>query len=261
MTLQRTVSDWQAFREHWDGVHNFLMMGECVPFEFELPPVEQVIDEVRQDPDARIWRGAKGDGLDKTDISQAFRQLPVEETVEAQFQMSHFKLSNFYGRGRLFHGFEEQVMDPWRRALASAGFRWTRCYPILFISGPGCSTNYHMDFSHVLAWQRHGVKRFSGLKDPDRWAPLEARMSAHGVSKPAGICEADVLAYEMHPGDVLWNAFLTPHWVEASDTVSYSINLSHGGLRLNDRLCRNEQELEDWRRSHPDDRNLGIVKG
>ena len=45
MTLQRTVSDWQAFREHWDGVHNFLMMGECVPFEFELPPVEQVIDD------------------------------------------------------------------------------------------------------------------------------------------------------------------------------------------------------------------------
>jgi hypothetical protein len=110
-----------------------------------------------------------------------------------------------------------------------------------------------MDRSHVIAWQRHGVKRFWGLRDPDRWAPLEERMKPGGtVRRPPGIGEGDALVYEMGPGDVLWNTLLTPHWVEATDQVAYSLNLSHGGLRLNGRLCRHEQELEDWRQAHPE---------
>ena len=120
--MQRTVATWEEFRQVWDGVLNFLMVGECVPFSFDMPPVEQVIDEIRRDPDARIWRGARGDSLDQTDISEAFRKLPLQQAVDAQFQMSHFKLSNFYAPGRLFHCFEAQVLDLWRRALADAGF-------------------------------------------------------------------------------------------------------------------------------------------
>jgi hypothetical protein len=258
--MHRTVSSWPDFQRHWDGVINFLLSADCVPFSFTMPAVEEVIDIIRRDDDARIWRGAKGQTLDKTDIADAFRKLPLAETVDAHFQMSHFKLDKFYGQGQLFEGFEEQVLKPWQEALTAAGFSWTRCYPILFISGPGCATNYHLDYSHVLAWQRHGSKRFVGLKDPERWAPLATRLHAAGVHKPAGISEEDVLSYEMQAGDVLWNCFLTPHWVEASAEVSYSINLSHGGLRFQGKLCRHEQELEDWRQAHPEEQELGVVK-
>ena len=258
--MHRTVNNWTDFRQHWDGVLNFLLSDDCVPFAFEMPDVTDVIDEIRRDPDARIWRGAKGDSLDKTDIAEAFRQLPIEDAVTSRFQMSHFKLGNFYGKGQLFHGFEQQVMIPWQEALKAAGFTWTRCYPIIFISGPDCATNYHMDYSHVLAWQVYGTKQFSGLKDPERWAPLEARIHSAGIRKPDGITGEDVLRYDMQAGDVLWNAFLTPHWVEASDAVAYSINLSHGGLRLNGQLCRHEQELEEWRNAHPEDESIGVVK-
>ena len=256
----KAITTWDEFRQHWDGVLNFTMKGECVPFAFEMPAIETVIDVIRRDSDARIWRGAKGDSLDKTDIAEAFRKLPIEEALHAQFQMSHFKLHNFYGKQQLFHGFVEQVIEPWQQALKAAGFSWTRCYPILFISGPNCATNYHMDYSHVLAWQLYGTKRFSGLKDPERFAPLETRIHAAGIRKPDTIQDEDILTYELQAGDVLWNAFLTPHWVEASDAVTYSINLSHGGLRLNGKLCRHEQELEEWRLAHPEDRTIGIVK-
>ena len=258
--MQAILKTWDEFRDRWDGVLNFLMAGECVPFDFEMPDIEAVISEIRRDPDARIWRGSKGDSLDMTDIADSFRQLPIDEAIHSPFQMSHFKLHNFYGKGQLFHGFEEQVMEVWQNALKDAGFTWTRCYPIIFISGPGCATNYHMDYSHVLAWQRYGSKIFSGLKDPDRFAPLKTRIHSAGVQKPAEITEDDILSYHMQPGDVLWNAFLTPHWVEASDSIAYSINISHGGLRLNGKLCRHEQELEDWRASHPEEQNIGVVK-
>jgi hypothetical protein len=52
----------------------------------------------------------------------------------------------------------------------------------------------------------------------------------------------------MHPGDVLWNVLLTPHWVEAGEEVALSVNISHGGVRLHGKLFRHEQELEDHRR-------------
>ena len=49
---------------------------------------------------------------------------------------------------------------------------------------------------------------------------------------------------DMPPGVVLFNQLLTPHWVQSPlDTVAFSINLSHGGLRrtgTNRQLCRNE---------------------
>lgn len=245
--LHRTVSTWEDVCKYWNGPHNFLMTGACVPFSFDMPPIEQVIDEIRRDPDARILPGTKGDRLNLTDVAEDFRKVPIADTLHMQFQLSHFKLQNFYGPGQLFHGFEEQVMEPWEKALAAAGFTWTRCYPIIFISGPGSATNYHMDRSHVIAWQRHGIKRFIGLKDPGRWAPFEERILPGGAMKrPPGLTDDDALPYEMHPGDVLWNVLLTPHWVEATDHVAYSLNLSHGGLRRNNQLCRNEQELEDW---------------
>ena len=69
---------------------------------------------------------------------------------------------------------------------------------------------------------------------------------------PAELKPEDALCYTMKEGDVLWNAFLTPHWVEASDAVAMSFNISHGGLRLDGQLCPHEQEVEDYRRTHPD---------
>lgn len=87
-----------------------------------------------------------------------------------------------------------------------------RCYPIVFISGKGSATNYHMDFSHVLAWQIYGTKRFCGLVDPDRWASREARVNYKpgAFPKPADIREEHSLCYDMRPGDKLWNVLLTP---------------------------------------------------
>ena len=135
----------------------------------------------------------------------------------------------------------------------NTGFTFERCYPIIFISGKGCATNYHMDFSHVLAWQICGTKRFCGLQDPDRWAPREVRVDykPEGFTKPAALTESDALCYEMRPGDVLWNALLTPHWVEAGAEVAMSINLSHGGIRYRGELCPHEAELMAHRGANP----------
>jgi hypothetical protein len=251
--MQWTVTTWNEFRDVWDGVHNFLMRDECVPFTFSMPPIERVVEELRHDEDARIGSGTKGPALLLDDTAEKFRRLPLEQALKVPFTLAHFSLSRFDAPGRFLHGFKDQVLDPWQRALRGAGFTFERCYPIIFISGINCASNYHMDFSHVVAWQIYGSKHFCGLKAPGRWAPWRARVNyqAGALERPAELTEDDILDYDMKPGDVLWNALLTPHWVDAGDEIAMSVNLSHGGIRLDGRLCPFEQELEDFRAAHP----------
>lgn len=255
--MHQTVYRRRKFQMNWGGELNFLLAGECAPFSFVFPPIQQIVGALREDKQVRILQGTKGKSLDKRDIAAEFRAAPLESALAMPFQMSHFNLANFYGPTQFLHRFEEQVMEPWKKFLIECGFTWERCYPIIFSSGSDCATNYHLDVSHVLAWQIDGKKIFSGLKDPERWAPIGKMVQENqrkAVSKPDLLEADDVLAYVMKPGDVLWNQILTPHWVDATDEVACSINISHGGLRLKGKLCHREEKLEAWLMSHPEER-------
>jgi len=249
-----TAQTWAEFQQRWSGPCNFLLGRECAPPAFDLPPLDRVIAELRDDEFVRITPGARDSRLRLEDTAAQFRALPIEQALAGPFALAHFKLSRFDAPGKCLHGFKTRVLDRWEAALQQAGFTFDRCYPIVFISGKGCSTNYHMDFSHVLAWQVYGRKRFCGLQDPDHWAPREARVTYQVTefARPDELTDADALCYDMAPGDVLWNAFLTPHWVEAGDGVAMSINISHGGLRYRGELCPNERELIEYRAAHPE---------
>ncbi len=252
----KTIRTVREFQNEFGSVHNFLLAGECAPFTFKIPALETLIDVLRQDEDVRIMRGGTDGIMDSTDIREEFRRMSIEKVMESRFHLSHFKLTNFYGKGKLLDGFEEGVMEPWHAFLQRAGFTFDRCYPIFFFSGPHAGSSYHMDCSHVLAWQLYGTKIFSGLKDPDRFSPIEDSVQKtyrDALAKPE-LSPDDILAYEMKAGAVLWNQLLTPHWVNAGDDkVAASLNLSHGMLRYNGKLCRNEQALDDWWNRHPDE--------
>jgi len=251
------VNTWDQFKSRWHGLRNFLLEGECFPLEYELPPLDQIVDTLRHDPDARIQESSDGGQANRTDISAHFRALPIERAMDERFTLAHFKLANFFGPGQLLDGFEEAVLNRWRNLLTDHGFAFNRCYPIIFISGKGCGSSYHMDFSHVMAWQRYGTKRFRSFRDPHRWTPTDVRkrfFQEHGnyhewFSPPVETQPEDIHELVQSPGTALWNTFLTPHWVLAgADEVAMSINLSHGGLRLADGpLCPHESELETWR--------------
>ena len=251
--MHRTITRWDEFARAWDGVTNFLMSGECAPFSFDLPPFVELLDRVRHDDEAHVNPAAKGDQIDATEITDAFRRLPIEEAIRSEYRLAHYNIWKWDAPGEMLEGFRKEVVEPFKLALGAQGFTWEWFREYFFISGPNSATNYHMDKSNVIAWQRYGTKIFSGLEDPDHWEPLERRMQilTEPVSRPPDIGDKDVLAYEMNPGDVLWNALLTPHWVDASDEPACSINFSLRGLRHRGRLCRHEQELVERQKSHP----------
>jgi hypothetical protein len=253
MDMHRTVKTWSEFQGHWDGLLNFLMEGECAQFAYEFPALERIVDELRKDEMSDVRPGVKGTKLSKESVKEGFAALSIEEAMRSSFGLAHYRLSRFDAPGKCLEGFGERVLEPWKAALLAHGFTFERCYPIVFISGAGCATNYHMDFSHVLAWQVYGVKNFCGLKDPDKWMPREGRLNYKPteLEMPGDLKEEDALCYRMGPGAVLWNQLLTPHWVDAGEGVAMSINLSHGGLRYEGKLCRNEADLVAYREREP----------
>lgn len=220
-----------------------------------MPPIDRVIAELIADDESHIGRGLAGRKLASDNFKPEFCAMPLEMAMQRPFTLAHYHLSKFDAPGKFLHGFGRRVLEPWKGALTAAGYTFERCYPIVFISGRQCATNYHMDFSHVLAWQVYGTKHFCGLKDPDRWAnkPMRLNYKPSDFAKPAEQTDADALCYTMRPGDALWNVMLTPHWVNAGDNeIAMSINLSHGGLRLRGVLSPNEQELETFRAENPE---------
>ena len=274
LTRRVTVRTAAELHRHWDGPRNVLLAGECVPFSYEPPPVADIVDRLRRDDDVRL-RDLSPDRPDspyyrEDGFIDEFRALPLERVMEMPFGLSHFKLTNFTSRGDLFAGLWKDVMEPWQAFLGRAGFTWYRCYPIVFISGAHVPGRYHMDVSHVVAWQIYGTKVFNGLTDPYRWAPLERAVDPEwrtGMVRPEGLTSGDVLSYTMPPGTLLWNQLLTPHWVDAVDTVAgetdevagtaavaASINLSHGGLRLEGELSPAGKALERFYRERPERR-------
>lgn len=222
------------------------------------PPIEEVVDVLRKDEMARIQTTPKKSDEEMKQFSESFREAPLDKALKMPFLLAHFKLHRFYGPGQLLDGFEEGVLGPWRKFLAGNGFTWNRCYPILFITSGSGQGTYHMDVSHVLAWQQTGIKIFNGFYDPCAITPIEDAVAPEyrkGIEKPEDLSRERVLSYEMGPGAVLWNQLLTPHWVDAgSDEIACSINLSHGGLRHHGRLCPHGEALEKRLIGNPEER-------
>lgn len=251
MNFHRTVTDWEQFRQHWGGLHNFLLGGDIsADFDYPLPPLERIIDEVRQAPDAIVRGGVKSDVFDLTDIKAEFIRQPLAEALQRRFVLAHFRLHPcLSGRGQVFEGIDKRWVEPWRRKLREHGFEFGSVFAILFASGPNSASNYHLDITHQLAWQRYGTKHFTGLKDPDRWTTREqrGRCELKGTVKPDGITAADVYTIEQPPGSLLWNAHTTPHWVETFDACAVTLTLVHQELRLNGQFCPHAADCERWR--------------
>jgi len=248
------TSTWPHFHRHWGGLHNFLITDEITAFNYQPPPLERIIEEVRHHSLSIVRSGVKADAFDLTDIKDDFRALPLDQAFHSRFVLAHFALHpHLSGPGQVFEGIEEGWVQPWRRRLLDHGFTFESVFAILFASGPGSASNYHMDRTHQLAWQCHGTKHFHGLTDPDGWTTREQRGACDLVTsrRPAGLGEADTYAIVQRPGTMLWNTVAIPHWVETFDGPAATLTLVHKGLRLQGKLCPHSQEREAWLASRP----------
>ena len=246
----------------WSDRRNFLIGSELVAFDTSMPPAEEIVDILRKHPDSRVQFLGMDDGAEKDALIEKFKTAPLEQIVDLPFSLANFFLQSFYGPDGFLSDFQKNVMIPWRTLLSSVGLTWQRSYPIFFISGKNCSSTYHVDVSHVVAWQVHGVKVFNGFVDPESHAPVQGivdNRNEYRLEVPPEFDPDLILTYRMEPGDILWNQLLTPHWVDSEDDIAVSVNISHGGIAHQGQLCPNEQILRKRWEDHPKEATPNLV--
>ena len=221
------------------------MVDECVPFAFEFPSTEQIVERLVAEPTTTGIKGQLRKTGDRGNTMEQFRGMAFNDLLATSFQLRYPDVTTLDQPGEIFAGFTEQVLIPWKRYLLDHGFTWDRCYALARVSGPNTCTGYHMDRSNVLFWNVRGRKFFHGFRDPDRWVPIEqATQEREAQIMPENMLDEEVLSYPVDDNTLLWNHLLTPHWVDAPE-LTFGINFSHGGLRHNGRLCRYEQHVYD----------------
>jgi hypothetical protein len=259
-----TVASPVDFEARWHTPPNFWLTPDAAggKFDFTFPSALEVLDVLRHDPRTRVTFLGETTEAERTALATHFTRQPVEEIATWPFRLVHFELFRHYHG--ILRGFQETVMIPWRTNMASRGFSWQRCYPILFISTLGCSSTYHVDLSHGLVWQVEGRKIFRSHVRPD-----EVISASDAIRTMTGRVEvppmdqrvaANVQVADMAAGDLLWSHCLTPHWVTADSPVAMSINISHGGLMRAGDIAMREQVLrEHWDRN-PSEAWLGAFR-
>ena len=252
--MRKTVATTREFQCAWDSRVNFLMAGECVPFSFEFPPTEDIVERLVAEEATTGINGQLRNTSDQANAMESFRGMSFDDLLASSFQFRYPDVTALDRAGDIFAGFTEQVLVPWKRYLLDHGFTWDRCYALARVSGPNTCTGYHMDRSNVLFWNVRGRKVFHGFREPDRWAPLARANEGREVQiMPENLALEDVLSYEVSDNALLWNHLLTPHWVDAPE-LAFGINFSHGGLRHDGRLCRYEQHIYDTLGYNPNEK-------
>ncbi len=90
----RTADD---FRQLWNGELNFLIDPELFKFELPLVPVEEVVDILRRDSEARIqFLDDSLSDAEQHDRVEKFKAAPIEEAVEMPVSLAHFHLHRTY---------------------------------------------------------------------------------------------------------------------------------------------------------------------
>ena len=203
--------------------------GEVFPFEVPRPDLYQVVEQARQHPKTRILSGERGDSIALTfqPPTIEFSKLRLSEAVKTPIHLSLFELGRLREAGGALAEVIQGVYLPLTQLWRTHRVSWQKVYPILFLSGPNCSTNYHWDPSSVLIVQLHGRKRLHSLKEPGRWCPPEVLAQQHaGMVKPADLSDEDILVYELEPGDAIWSPCRAPHWLDAYDETAFTLSIA-----------------------------------
>ena len=224
----QAASTFDQFRSVLDGSLACRTTGQVFPFAVPPPDLEAVVDQARQHEKVRIASGRRSATLyDCLEDPEAdFRALPLDQAVQAPIHMSIFELGSMRQPGGALHDIIAAVYLPLVGHWRQAGMGWKRAYPILFLSGPGCSTNYHWDPSSVLIVQLHGRKRFHSLKEPARWCGEDILAQAHdAMVRPEELTPDDILTCELGPGDAVWSPCRAPHWVDAYEETAFTLSI------------------------------------
>jgi len=101
----------------------------------------------------------------------------------------------------------------------------------IFVSSPGATTPYHVDFEHNFLLQIRGRKFFKVFDPNDRFVLNEEAREAMVSGGHRNLAYRDEFAgkeraFELLPGDGVYVPLSSPHWVRVGEDVSISFSVT-----------------------------------
>ncbi|MDP6356945.1 MAG: cupin domain-containing protein [Planctomycetota bacterium] len=225
-----TINTFAEFKEIVGKPVAYRVNGEVFPYSFSRPDLFDLVVQARNHSKVKICTGQRGNDL-KTSLEAAdagaFKDLPIDEAVNSPIHLTIYELGPLREEGGALAEAAGNAYWPLAHLWKEMGLRWKKVYPILFLSGPGCSTNYHWDPSSVLIVQLYGRKKFFSLKEPRRWCPESMADKWHeAMVKPDELTDDDILCCDLNPGDVVWSPCRAPHWLDACDETAFTMSIA-----------------------------------
>jgi len=235
----QTVNEFTEFKEIVGQPVAHRVNGEMFPFSFSPPDLCELVDQARHHPKVKVCTGQRGNDL-QTSLeardAERFKQLPIEEAVRSPVHLTIYELGPLREEGGALADATGKVYWPLVEQWKEMGLRWKKVYPILFLSGPGCSTNYHWDPSSVLIVQLYGRKKFHSLKEPGKWCPKVVADKGHeAMLKPDELSDDDILSCDLNPGEAVWSPCRSPHWVDAYDETAFTMSIAFTAITADER--------------------------
>src|SRR5262245_27434033 len=120
----QTVTRWEEFLNVWDSPWTYRVSGEVFPYHVPATDPLDVVEQGRSDPGARLWSGKRAQTLEKTDIAQLYRALPLEDAARHPVHMTLFDISRLTASGRALENVYRDVYAPIERSFRQRGFTW-----------------------------------------------------------------------------------------------------------------------------------------
>ena len=79
--MRRVARDAAEFVEHRGQKQNFLVAPECIFFDMEMPPVEEVVDILRRDPAATVRNAERAPGEADESFVDGAKTAPLEQLI------------------------------------------------------------------------------------------------------------------------------------------------------------------------------------
>ncbi len=157
--------------------------------------------------------------------------LSVQETLRAIETAGSWMVLKFVQQDPLYCRLVDECLDQLEPMIHDRFPGMTLRRAFIFVSSPGATTPYHVDFEHNLLLQIRGRKFFQVFDPNDRFVLAETAREQMVCGGHRNIVYRDEFsgrehAFELNPGDGVHVPLSSPHWVRVGAEVSISFSVT-----------------------------------
>lgn len=157
--------------------------------------------------------------------------LSIEETLQQIESRNSWMVLKDVERDPEYAALIDACLDPIQPMIEAVAPHMHRRHAYIFVSSPGATTPYHVDFEHNFLLHLRGEKRITVWDGEDRTVMSEVERERRVTGAQRNLPWRDEFAakgkpFDLRPGLGVQVPLSSPHWVKVGAEVSISLSVT-----------------------------------